>query len=224
MNKRCNFLSMKNWQLPCRSGRGILQRLVNMSSVWVMVLVLLVLVSIPDGASAAKELMDEKVTIALYSSWSANLHRHLIDMLESEGYEIKLLGQSSNVSPGEVLTQEGLEEVDVLLVGALYRKISNDEVNSILRYVTEGGNLIILVPWLSYSKKQWVGESADALLNRLNMDTFDREEIVKYNRKHLGGSYNISVRGKITLKPSVITKGVENFYIHTAMLLMQNRG
>ncbi len=192
-----------------------------------MVLFLIVLVGIPDRAVAAKESIDEKVTIALYSSWSANLHRDLIDMLKSEGYEIRLLGQSSNVASGAALKREELEAVDVLVVGALYRQISNDEIDSVLRYVKEGGNLIVLVPWLYYwknSEKHWVGNSVDALLNRLNMDTFDSEDILKYNRKHLGGSYNVSVRGKITLKPSAITKGVENFYIHTGNAIDAKQG
>lgn len=70
----------------------------------------------------------------IHGSWE---YRSIISVLKDDGFEVELLY-------GDTITSEALNSCNILVIGVPKREFSNDEVNSIHKFVDNGGGLLVI--------------------------------------------------------------------------------
>lgn len=147
------------------------------------------------------------------TSWT--IYSRLIEMLRSEEYSIKRIsikrGEAISDSRSAALPKNAFKNIDLFIIGGTQFTYSDSDVDLTLKYVKNGGNLIILVPAPPKSGEGFklrASESAQKLIKRLDLGV----EIKEYSK------------GRILLVPHPVTRGVNNFYLYTGNYLDITRG
>lgn len=151
----------------------------------------------------------------------------LIGMLKSEEFDVKLIGEGLGSEDYRDLTNEDLQNVDILVVGEVHQDYSDKEISLIKNYVEKGGKLIAIVPSIRwYTKGDFLAiKGVEHLVEEFGgVNLLNNKESNEFWLSLTSKNFTAGTRGEVEVEGHPITSGIKNLYVWDGPMLNVSNG